>query len=198
MARLAPITLLRQVVPVPRKDRVINPPHLFERYETRIAELRDDPRIPDSELLEQARKMWADQETRLSSIDSRAGQLMAAAGIAASLTTTAVGQKGLFGVGAGNPLLVVAYLLALAYFAYCILVALRVHGRRRRHKIGPDELVPSVGASYSRHLAVELLASLVKNYQSDNRQVEALHMAQWAFRNAVILLVFGGITAVWR
>lgn len=184
------------MVPVPRRDRTINPPHLFERYETRIAELRDDPRIPDGELLEQARKMWADQEARLSSIDSRAGQLMAAAGIAASLTTTAVGQKGLFGSG-GSSLLVVAYLLALAYFAYCILVALRVHGRRRRYKIGPDDLVPSRAPSYARHLALELLASLIKNYQSDNRQVEALHMAQWAFRNAVILLVLGGIAAVW-
>lgn len=184
-------------MPVPRRDRTINPPELFAGYETRLAELRDDARIADDELLEQARKMWADQEARLSSIDSRAGRLMAAAGIAASLTTTAVGQKGFFGSAAGNPLLVVAYVLALAYFAYCILIALRVHGRRRRYKIGPDDLVPVRAPSYARHLALELPASLIKNYQSDNRQVEALHMAQWAFRNAVILLVLGGVTAVW-
>ncbi|UOZ07586.1 hypothetical protein [Amycolatopsis sp. WQ 127309] len=186
-----------------RSDARINPPDVFRRYETRIAELREDTRVPDGELLDQVRKMWADQEARLSSIDSRAGQLMAAAGIAASLTTTAVGQKGILAFGTGKPLLVVTYLLALGYFAYCIIVALRVHGRRRRYKIGPDELLPppvteaSPAVSYTRHLALELLDSLVKNYRSDNRQVEALHMAQWAFRNAVILLVLGGIATIW-
>jgi hypothetical protein len=188
---------------VPR-DSYVNPSHIFLRYQSRLIELRNDTTIPDVDLLEQVRRMWTDQETRLSSIDSRAGQLMAAAGIAASLTTSAVNQKGVFPVITGKTPLIAAYLLALGYFAYCIIIALRVHGERRRHKVGPDELVPpavvtssTAPVAYARHLAHELLTSLIKNYQSDNRQAETLYVAQRAFRNAVILLVFGGASAIW-
>jgi hypothetical protein len=140
--------------------------------------------------------MAEDEDARLSSVDSRAGQLLAAAGITATLVTTAVNQKGLSPVASGRLWLIVAYCVSLVYFVRCILLALRVHGARRRFVVGPDDL-SVVTSDFQRHIAVLQLKALLGNYQTDNVKAELLYTAQRCFRNAIIVVGFGGLFALW-
>jgi hypothetical protein len=185
---------------MPTTEQQLNPSEIFTRYERDIEVLADDTSIDDEYLLDVIQRMVDTQDARLNSIDTRGGQLMAASGIAVSLITAAATQRFLAEVVHGRSVFLVGYVAALIYFSRCILATLRVHGQRKRYKLGPDELVPkSSEGNYRRQIARTMLQNLIENYKTDNKQAEALYLAQRCLRNAVLVLVGGGLSlAVWR
>jgi hypothetical protein len=186
--------------PLPNSEEQLNPPEIFARYKHDVELLADDTSIDEEYLLDAIERMTNAEDARLNSIDTRGGQLMAASGIAVSLITAVATQRLVADAVRGRLVFLVGYIAALIYFSRCILLTLRVHGQRRRHKLGPDELLPqtTVGG-YRRQIARTMLQNLIENYRIDNKQAEALYLAQKCLRNAVLVLVAGGLSSVvWR
>lgn len=182
--------LVRQIWPTRlRRDR-LNPPNTFARYSDAIKGMSAIPAGEEERaiVLESTRKMVEAEETRRDGIDTRAGLLLAAAGISISLTvsflTEPVLRDSLF-------LLRVSYVVAVLFLVRSTTTALRVLGTRVWHKLGPDELVEQYRnpSALATGLSMMLLNQLLHNYQVNNERADALYVAQRCFRNAVLSLM---------
>jgi hypothetical protein len=190
----------------PRRGNVddVNPPYAFAGYENSVYDIEHagPSAEDDSTLLAQSWKIFDNESTRRNSIDSRAGALMPAIGLVASLVT---------GIGftafkdAAIPLnprwvILVTYVLALIYLVRTMLLLFVVHGRIFRYTPDPSDLSPTPPAAgtvsrYDRDLACKIMRYTIDNYQINNVQADALFVAQQTFRNAILAIAIGGTIA---
>jgi len=88
---------------------------------------------------------------------------------------------------------------ALGYLIRTMLLVFGIHGRVIRSTPDPSDLpTPPGGAKtspYDRALACKTMRYTIANYRADNEQVDALFVAQGAFRNAIVAVAIGGSIA---
>ena len=176
----------------------LNPSAVFAEYEKVCAALSKASSPDSSMLLATARQMFDDDATRRQSIDSRAGLLLGAVGVAAALVT-GVGLSSLASFSASlKPtewLALAVYVVVVIFLGRTAVIVLGLHGTLIRHMLGPEDLMAENGQSGlddERRIALELLADTIENYKANNVAMDRLSVAQQSFRNAVISLVGGG------
>jgi hypothetical protein len=189
----------------PRRSDVsdLNPAYYFASYENAVYDMeRAAPSADDPKLLAQSWKIFDNEAGRRNSIDTRAGALMPAISLAATLVT---------GVGftvlkdatlpiAAQWVILATYLLALVYLVRTMQLLFVIHGRIFRHTPDPSDL-PTLAAGaaavspYDRVLACKIMRYTIENYQINNVQSDALFVAQRTFRNAIIAVAIGGTIA---
>jgi hypothetical protein len=166
--------------------------------------------------LAQSMKLFDNESARRNSIDSRAGAIMSAIGLAATLVT-GVGFTVLKDVSI-PPLARVIFLLgfvpSLVYLLRTMLLLFQIQGDVTRNTPDPSDLptapadlrpiaeVPAGAADnatalsvYDRRLACKIMTYTVENYKVNNVESDALFVAQRAFRNAIISIVLSGTVA---
>jgi hypothetical protein len=181
----------------------INPAHLFAFYENAIYDMeRVAPSTDDPTLLTQSWKIFDNDAGRRSSIDSRAGAIMPAISLAATLST---------GVGftvlkdTTIPLdarwvILATFVLALVYLVRTMFLVFVIEGKVFRNTPDPSDLstpiaAPGTLSPYERKLSCKIMRYTVDNYQINNIQSDTLFVAQQTFRNAIITIAIGGIVA---
>lgn len=203
--------LMVQMWPLaPAPESVLNPPQLFEAYDQAVSGLRH--RVGDQHqgtLLEIAQHMYDAETDRRSAIETRAGVVVGAAGLLGSLVVAA-GQLAVTRtaphLSLAGWIMVVFYILSLAYFALAVVAALGAQGSReevRGNVIDPTDLTPSSRFSrdekgaYDLQLAKTLLRYTTENYKVDNLLTYRLRGAQRCLRNAVLAILVAGVLAIW-
>jgi hypothetical protein len=191
--------VLYEVWPRPATIADINPDDIFARYREAVEQIKSETGSShDDKLLEISWKLFDNDADSRNSIDSRASALMPAITIAATLVV---------GVGFNTfkdtskitstaaILMLVTYGGALIYLTRTVLVLFRVHGKATRSTPDPSDIVPPPGADspYSRQVATKILSYTIDNYTTNNLQIENLAVAQRAFRNGLLIIVFGGL-----
>jgi hypothetical protein len=201
------MSLLDFLWPQRNDPAAINPAQSFAVYENAVHDMeRAAPSADDPKLLAQAWKIFDNDAGRRTSIDTRAGALMPAISLAATLVT---------GVGfsvlkeAALPaearwVILATYVLALIYLVRTMLFLFVIHGRVFRYTPDPADLptpaplpgaVAGAASPYDRTLACKIMRYTIENYQINNVQSDALFVAQKTFRNAIIAVSAGGIVA---
>jgi hypothetical protein len=191
----------------PRRSNpdVLNPAGPFGSYERAINDMAAAaPSTDDPKLLAQSWKIFDNEAGRRTSIDTRAGAVMPAISLAATLVT---------GVGftvlkdATIPIdarcvILATYLLTLVYLVRTMLLLFVIHGQVFRYTPDPSDLpTPVAGTAaaavspYDRELACKIMRYTVQNYRINNVQSDALFVAQKTFRNAIIAIAIGGTIA---
>lgn len=185
----------------------LNPADIFACYKKAVDDIEQaGPSADDSVLLTQSWKIFDDESSRRSSIDTRAGAIMPAISLAAALVT---------GIGfnvlrdATLPMhaqwiILATYVLALTYLVRTMLLLFGIHGKVFRHSPDPSDLpTPTVNtpgelpatSPYNRMLACKIMRYTIANYQVNNIQSDALFVAQKTLRNAIITIATGGAAA---
>jgi hypothetical protein len=189
-----------EVVPLPIAEETLNPPAIFQTYEAAAntieatAASADDPKLLDLSL-----KLFDNDAGRRASIDARAGAMMSAITLAATLVT---------GVGfttfkdtsslssAAFWAMFLTFVLALGFLTVTTVLLFQIQGAVARSTPDPRDVVtppPVTPSDYPRQVAVIVLRYTIANYKVNNRVVNRLWIAQKCFRNALLVLVVGGI-----
>jgi hypothetical protein len=197
----------------------LNPAEIFRNYVDAVGVMvNTQPSADDEKLLAQSWRLFDNENARRNSIDTRAAAIMSAIGLAATLVT---------GVGftvfkdaaipfAARVIILVGYLVSLAYLVRTMVLLFRVHGDVSRYTPDPSDLPtaatdlqPVVGdpvqapggpvvrplSAYDRRLACRIMNYTINNYKINNTQLDALVVAQRAFRNAILTIVLSGTVA---
>jgi hypothetical protein len=195
--------LFEEVVPLSTSDAQLNPAAEFQRYDQAVAAIEataasaDDPKLLDLSL-----KLFDNDAGRRTSIDSRAGAMMSAITLAATLVT-GVGFTAFKDTSGLSHqafwAMFLTFILALIYLTVTAVLLFQIQGRIFRSTPDPRDVVtpPPPAADqpspYQREVAVKMLRYTIANYKINNRVVNRLWIAQKCFRNALVILVIGGI-----
>lgn len=185
-----PWGLIRQIVPYRQSTDSLNPESIFDTYTSAVRAMA--PILEnESVLLDLSKSMFDSEEARRLSIDARAGQLLFAAGLLASLTGA---SQFLItpphGHSFRHALSIISILVAFAYLAASAAIALKVQGEAPRSNFGPDEVAElSQCQTMSLAVAQKRLEYLVHNYRVNNLQSAYLGAAQKALRNGVLVIL---------
>ena len=167
------------------KPSDINPPYLFAGYENAIFDMERAPATNDDpKLLAQAWKVFDNDGTRRNSIDGRAGALMPAISLIATLVT-GVGFSVLKDTTLppdARYVILATLLLSLIYLLRTMILIFVIHGRIFRFTPDPSDLpvppTPAAGSSlYDRQIACKIMRYTVENFQINNIQSDALFVA---------------------
>jgi hypothetical protein len=200
-----------------KNSATLNPNQIFARYVNAIDRMaKTPPSADDQKLLAQSWKLFDNESARRNSIDSRAGAIMSAIGLAATLVT---------GVGftilkdASIPpvarlIFLLGYMPSLVYLVRTMLLLFQIQGDVTRNTPDPSDLPTAPGdlrliaeapagaaanatvlSVYDRWLACKIMTYTVANYKVNNVVSDALFVAQRAFRNAILFIVFSGTVA---
>jgi len=182
----------------------LNPAHLFGNYTNAVNGMAAAAPSPDDvKLLAQSWKIFDNETGRRTSIDTRAGALMPAISLAATLVTGVgftVLKDAALPIDARSVILV-TYVLALVYLLRTMLLLFVIHGQIFRYTVDPSDLptpaadVAGQTSPYDRGLACRIMRYTIDNYQINNIQTNLLVIAQRSFRNAIIAIAFGGTIA---
>jgi hypothetical protein len=192
------MSLLSEVFPRRAADNLLNPDAVFEPYTEAIARVRQQADLPPSAVLDMSRYVFGRDSDRSESINDRAGTLLGATGLIATLIVFASplvkgGIRGFTHQPVGIVALV-AYALALGYLGWSATVCLAVQGGATRYDLGPDDLGPAQKyPQYELGIAAKILEYTSSNYKVNNIVMAKLAVAQKCFRNAVILTIIAGI-----
>ena len=158
----------------------INPDLLFDRYNRAIDQIQSKkPSSDDERLLELSWKLFENDAARRMSIDTRAGMLMPAVTLAATLV---------IGVGLSVikdahqiphielVLILITYAITLIYFTRTAFLVFTIHGRFFRHTPDPGDIIPPFQGDgfspFARDVSIRLLRYTVHNYKANNMQME--------------------------
>jgi hypothetical protein len=181
----------------------INPARIFAPYEEAIGDMeKAAPSADDPTLLTQSWKIFDNDAARRSSIDTRAGAIMPAISLAATLAT-GVGFTVLKDTTIplnARWIILATFVLALAYLVRTMFLLFVIQGKIFRNTPDPSDLSTPIAAApalspYDRQLSCKIMRYTVANYRINNIQSETLYVAQKTFRNAIITIVIGGIVA---
>ena len=212
--------ILGEIVPLPTPEAQLNPQPLFDHYAQAVHAIDTAPAGEDDDkLLDLSLKLFDNDAARRTSIDTRAGSMMSAITLAATLVT-GVGFTTFNSVGGLSSKvfwsLLATFVLALIYLTVTIILLFQIQGRRFRATPDPSDLPtppalpnvpvpanpPPVNAPappaappsrYPRQIAVRMLNYTIYNYRVNNQVINRLWIAQKCFRNALVVLVIGGI-----
>lgn len=196
--RLTPV--LEQIYPRAQPEHAVNPAAIFSLYQQSLDQIvADQASTDDPRLLELAWKLFDQESARRTSIDARAGGVLPATSIVASLIV-GVGFGALKEIAEVNRVIIYAtFIASLVFLGRSILYALSVQGSVVRYTLGPDDIapappVPPVGPSrYERHIARKLIQYTINNYKINNMQMQYLRVAQQSLRNAIVTIIAGGL-----
>jgi len=192
--------VLTEIIPLPTAEQHINPPHIFKPYTDAIQTIQtgaasaDDPKLLDLSL-----KLFDNDAGRRASIDSRAGGMMSAITLAATLVTGVGFTTFKDTAGLSAPTfwaIFLTFVLALLYLTVTILLLFQIQGGVVRSTPDPGDVQTPPAATpspYPRQVAAKVLTYTISNYQANNRVMNRLEIAQKCFRNALFILVAGGI-----
>jgi hypothetical protein len=195
--------LTDEIVPHYPQEADLNPANVFEKYEQAVRAIEGSARtVDDPRLLDLSIKLFEIDAGRYAWINSRATTLLGAISLAAALVT-GVGFTTLKDT-ASPPLpvfitIVSTYVLALVYLCATSIICFRIQGAIVRVTPDPSDIVPPPSmtpSSYYRNVAVVMLRYTIENYRIGNRVAGMLWVAQKCFRNALIVLVIGGLVVV--
>jgi hypothetical protein len=195
--------LMDEIVPNYGKEADHNPVTVFEKYEQAVQAIEGSaPTADDPKLLDLSSKLFEIDAERYAWINSRATTLLGAISLAAALVT-GVGFTTLKDI-ASVPLpvsiaIVSTYVLALVYLCVTTIICFRIQGPVIRVTPDPSDVVPAASMTpsrYHRDVAVVMLRYTIENYRISNRVAGMLWVAQKCFRNAVVVLVIGGLLVV--
>lgn len=194
--------LLNLIWPTTASETEINPSTVFAIYDQALEKLRRGrPTSDDPKLLDLSWQLFDKEAARRSSIDARAGILMAAPALAASLIV-GVGFTTLKGLvtstDAQTVVILVTYVLVLLYLFRTMFLVLKILGAVTRSTLGPDDVLPPATAAgavsdYSRRVSAKIIGYTIDNYRADNVQMDRLSVAQMSFRNAIAVIIIGGL-----
>ncbi|HLG83063.1 MAG TPA: hypothetical protein VKY22_18775 [Bradyrhizobium sp.] len=184
----------------------LNSPAIFTGYRQAVTDIeRGTPSADDEKLLAQSWKIFDNESARRTSIDTRAGALMPAISIAATLVTgvafTVLKDTALSPMARWGVLATIAG--ALVYLIRTMLLLFVVHGRVFRNTPDPSDLPTPAGVAagatspYDRSLACKVMRYTISNYEINNVQSDALFVAQQTFRNAILIVAIGGTIVGW-
>ena len=194
--------IFAEVVPLPAPEDQINPPAIFEKYDNAVDAIGETPAAADDpKLLDLSLKLFDNDANHRASIDARAAAMMSAITLAATLVT-GVGFT-MFRDTSGLPVVTfwamfLSFVFTLIYLTATIILLFQIHGRIIRFTPDPTDLAtplpaPNQLSSYPRQIAVRVLRYTVGNYSINNRVLVRLWVAQKCFRNALVVLVLGGL-----
>jgi hypothetical protein len=203
----------------PRQNNpaTLNPDEVFARYVGAIDRMANTPpSADDQKLLAQSMKLFDNESARRNSIDSRAGAIMSAIGLAATLVT-GVGFTVLKDVSippVARVIFLLGFMPSLVYLLRTMLLLFQSQGDVTRNTPDPSDLPTAPGdlrliaeapagaaasatvlSVYDRRLACKIMNYTVENYKVNNVVSDALFVAQRAFRNAIIFIVLSGTVA---
>lgn len=192
--------VFEEVVPLPIPEDRLNPPPIFQVYEDAVTVISGSPASPDDpKLLDLSLKLFDADASRRASIDSRAGSMMSSITLAATLVT-GVGFTSFKDASALSPVafwaLFLTFVLTLLFLTATTLMLFQIQGRLYRSTPDPADLAtpaPAEPSAYPRQVATRILRYTIANYKVNNRVVTRLWIAQKCFRNALVVLVAGGI-----
>ena len=209
--------ILTEVIPLPTSQQQLNPPWAFDNYRNAINTIQqtaasaDDPKLLDLSL-----KLFDNDAGRRTSIESRAGSMTSAITLAATLVT-GVGFTTLRDtIGLSNAAfwaMFLTFVFALLYLTITTVLLFQIQGGDDfRSTPDPTDLLKSPPAETTtdradvvritwpdgvpQAVAVKLLRYTIANYEVNNRVMNRLEIAQKCFRNALLVLVTGGIVTV--
>ncbi len=200
------MTLVDVLLPRRSNPATLNPAPVFAAYRTAVDAMeRAEPSADDAKLLAQSWKIFDNEAARRNSIDTRAGAIMPAISLAATLVT-GVGFTVLKDVTLpvdARWAILATYLVALVYLVRTMLLLFVVHGRIFRYTPDPSDLPtpvagvvdPAEASPYDRGLACKIMRYTIENYVINNVQTDVLVVAQQTFRNAIIAIAIGGTVA---
>jgi hypothetical protein len=196
-------SLIEEIVPRYPKDADSNPKNVFEKYEKAVQAIEGSaPTADDPKLLDLSIKLFDMDAERYAWINSRATTMLGAISLAAALVT-GVGFTTLKDTASLSFPVVITivstYALALVYLCTTSIICFRIQGPVVRMTPDPSDLVPPASttpSSYYRHLALVMLRYTIGNWRIGNRVVGMLWVAQKCFRNALVVLVIGGLIVV--
>jgi hypothetical protein len=201
-----------------KNSATLNPADVFGRYVTAIDGMANTPPSADDEkLLAQSWKLFDNESARRNSIDTRAAAIMSAIGLAATLVT-GVGFTVLKDVSIpplARLIFLLGYVPSLAYLVRTMLLLFQIQGEVTRSTPDPSDLPTApadlrpiaealvraanvntaASSAYDRRLACKIMTYTVQNYKVNNEVLEALFVAQRAFRNAILVIVLFGTLA---
>jgi hypothetical protein len=186
---------------------ILNPPPIFAGYQQAVDDVEHAAHSDDDEkLLTQSWKIFDNESARRTSIDTRAGAIMPAISLAATLVTGAgftVLKDTALPLNA-RWVILATLLTALVYLGRTTWQLFRVHGEVHRNTPDPTDLPPppmpawvqaEVPSPYDRALACKIMRYTIQNYRINNEQSDELFVAQKAFRNAIFAIAIGGTIA---
>ncbi len=137
--------VFREIIPLPAPDNELNPAALFEPYDRAVSTIADaPPTVDDPKLLDLSLKVF-ENDANLASIDSRAGGMMSAIALAATLVM-GVGFTTLKDAGSLPSsavwMMFLSLLLSLTYLTATILHLFHIQGRVYRSTLDPTDLDP--------------------------------------------------------
>jgi hypothetical protein len=195
--------IFTEVIPWPTAKQTLNNPNVFNPYTTAVNAIEQTaPSADDPKLLDLSLKLFDNDASRRTSIDSRAGTMMSAITLAATLVT-GVGFTTLKDTtGLSSAVfwaIFVTFLLTLLYLTITTVLLFWIEGEIPRYTPDPRDVQksqPANPSTYSRDVAVKVLRYTIDNYKVNNRVMDRLEIAQKCFRNALLVLVTGGIATV--
>jgi hypothetical protein len=175
----------------------------FEKYNLDISKFPGPAEASDkygSAVLSASQRIYDDGLSRRESINTRCGTVLSTGGILGALFVAA-GQLGLMQkkgpYGIATWLVLTAFIIALAYVGFAIVMALAVQASLRGNVLDPsditirtDELNPT---AYNIYLAKKNLLYSVKNYEVSNLLMFRLQSAQRCLRNGIVAIIFAGM-----
>jgi hypothetical protein len=175
----------------------------FAKYNDDISALVSSAETPEkygTAILTASQRLYDDGLTRRESINTRCGAVLSTGGILSALFVAAgqlglMQQKGSYGIAAW--IVLVVFLIALAFVGFSIVMALAVQAATRGNVLDPGDLVVSVGElnpdEYNLHLAKRNLLYTVQNYKVNNVLMFKLHSAQRCLRNGIVAIILAGM-----
>jgi hypothetical protein len=175
----------------------------FEKYNDDIFALVGSARTPDKygpAVLAASQRIYDDGLSRRESINTRCGAVLSTGGILGALFVAAgqlglMQQKGSYGIAAW--LVLSAFLAALAYVGFAIVMALAVQASLRGNVLDPSDIAVGIGElnpnEYNVYLAKKNLLYTVKNYEVSNLLMFRLQSAQRCLRNGIVAIIFAGM-----
>ena len=215
--------VLREIIPFGYSEAELNPADVFAAYTSAIDLIEGKPPTEDDpKLLDMSLKLFDNDGARRATIDTRAGTMMSAITLAATLVTgfgfTAFKDTSTLS-GDAFWAMFVTLVVPLLYLTATVWLLFRIQGPVLRETPDPKDLLTQAEQAelagqaaqaahaahagqadppspYQRRLAVRMLRYTINNYRINNRVLSKLWMAQTCFRNALVVLVFGGIVTV--
>jgi len=195
--------IFHELVPLPAAEQRLNPAAIFDGYAQAIDAVANTAELTNAaKLLDLSTKLFETDGARRLSIDSRAASMMPAIALAATLVT-GVGFSTLKDT---SGLSIAAFcamsftlLITLVYLVLTVVLLFWIQGSIVRSTPDPIDVSHALTAAqnaYDRDVAVRLLRYTVSNYKVNNRATNSLQIAQKCLRNALLILVVGGIATV--
>jgi hypothetical protein len=175
----------------------------FAKYNSDISALVSSAETPDkygTAILAASQRLYDDGLARRESINTRCGAVLSTGGILGALFVAAgqlglMQQKGSYGIAAW--IVLVLFIIALAYVGFSIVMALAVQAALRGNVVDPGDLVISPSElnpdEYAIHLAKRYLFYTVQNYKVNNELMFQLHSAQRCLRNGIVAIILAGM-----